>query len=159
MIDSQTVTRYDFPFLDINPSNYPPNSKPKLQRSRRALTTIATRDLHVVGRFNNPHSPTPSRQSSFRMESCRNIFFSSMARSCVGGEVPILLLKYRRSSSTSCVSGTTVGAKMQERQVAATATATCDGDNFQETINNTCMSSVRSIYVWSSCIAEYGSTG
>ena len=65
----------------------------------------------------------------------------------------ILLLKCRRTLHLHLgVSGTTVGAKLQERQVAATAT--CDGDHFQET--NTCMTSVRSMYVWSSRIAEYG---
>ena len=79
-----------------------------------------------------------------------------MARSCGGGAVPILVLKYRGTLRLHLgVSGTTVGAKMQKRQVAATAT--CDGDHFQET--NTCVSSVRSMYVWSSRIAEYGPTG
>ena len=121
--------------------------------------TLATRNLHVVGRFNNPNSPAPppSRQSSFRIESCRKMFFGSLARSCGGGAASILLLKYRRTLRLHLgVSGTTVGAKLQERQVAATAT--CDVDHFQET--STCMTSARSMYVvWSSRIAEYGSTG
>ena len=128
---------------------------------RRALTTLAIRNLHVVGRFNSLHPPPPaSRQSSFRIESCRKMFFGSMARSCGGGTVPILLLKYRRTLCLHLgVSGTTNNCRskdeMQERQVAATAT--CDGDHFQET--NTCMSSVLSMSVWSSRVAEYGSTG
>ena len=98
--------------------------------------------------------PRP-RQSSFRIESCCKMF-GFMARSCVGGAVPILLLKYRRTLRLHVgVSGTTVGTRMQERQVAATST--CDGDHFQ--VTNTCKSSVRSMYVWSSRIAKDRSTG
>ena len=84
------------------------------------------------------------------------MFFGSMTRSCGVGAASILLLKYGRTLRLHLgVSDTTVGAKLQERQVAATAT--CDVDHFQET--STCMTSVRSMYVWSSRIAEYGSTG
>ena len=82
---------YDFPLLEIDPSKYPPNLKRKLQRShvhsmldalltvpdllyccyevtkaaRRAWTMLATRNLHVVGRFNSPYSlpPHPSPDS------------------------------------------------------------------------------------------------
>ena len=127
--------------------------------ARRAWTTLATRNLHVVGRFNSPNSPAPppSRQSSFRIESCRKMFFGSMARSCGGGAASIYYCSNIGEPSVYIlgVSGTTVGANLQERQVAATAT--CDGEHFQE--NDTCMTSVRSMYVWSSRIAEYGSTG
>ena len=126
--------------------------------ARRAWNTLATRNLHVVGRFNSLNSPAspPSRQSSFRIESCRKMFFGSMARSCGGGAASILLLKYQRTLRLHLgVPGTTVGAKLQEKQVAATAT--CDVDHFQET--STCMTSVRSMYVWSPRISEYGSTG
>ena len=78
------------------------------------------------------------------------MFFGSMACSCGGGAASILLLKYRRTLRLHLgVSSTTVGANLQERQVAATAT--CDVDHFQET--STCMTSVRSMYVWSSRIA------
>ena len=165
------------------PSNYPPNLKRKLQRSRvhsmqdvlltvpdpyfcyevakaarQAWTTLATRNLHVVGRFNSLNSPPPPPPTVFlRIESCRKMFFGSMARSCGRGAASILLLKYRRTLRLHLgVLGTTVGAKLQgKRQVAATAT--CDVDHFQET--SICMTSVRSMYVWSSRIAEYGSTG
>ena len=74
-----------------------------LKTARRAWTTLATRNLHV-GIFKSPHHPPPLpppplffRKSSFRIESCRKMFFGSMARWCGGSAVPIL--KYRRSVS------------------------------------------------------------
>ena len=125
--------------------------------ARRAWTTLATRNLHVVGRINSPNSPTPPLPTVFlsNRKLPQNVLrlHGSLERRWRGF---LLLLKYRRTLRLHLgVSGTTVGSKLQERQVAATAT--CDVDHFQET--STCMTSGRSMYVWSSRIAEYGSTG
>ena len=98
--------------------------------ARRAWTTLATRNLHEVGRFNSPYSPPPLPTVFLSNRKLPQMFFGSMARSCGGSAAAILLLKFRRTLRLHLgVSGTTVGAKMQERQVVATAT--CDGDHFQ----------------------------
>ena len=114
--------------------------------ARRAWTTLATRNLHV-GIFKSPHPPPPLfRTPSFRIE----MFFGSMARWCGGGSsVPIL--KYLRVVRLRLVFlAQLFKEEMQERQV--TAIFTCDGYHFQET--NTCVSSIRSMYVSTGKVAH-----
>ena len=137
---------YYFPFLWTYPFNYLPSLKRKLQRSRvesmqdvlltvsdlyfcykvakaarRALATLATRNLHVVGRFNSPPSlPLPD---SLRLHGLP-------VRRWRGSHTVAQVSE--KSSSHLGVSGTNVREKMQERQVAAIFT--CDEDNFRETI-------------------------
>ena len=125
---------------------------------RRALTTLATRNLHVlVGRFNSTPPPPllPTVFLSNRKLPQNVLRLHGLLVRRWRGSHTVAQTSENPSSTSWCFghncrskdAGKAGGGKM----------ATCDGDHFQET--NTCMSSVRSMYVWSSRIAEYGSTG
>ena len=50
--------------------------------ARRALTTLATKNIHVVGRFNSP--PPSSDSLPLDLKATRKCSYGSMARSCEG---------------------------------------------------------------------------